>query len=139
MTAPQKERKTATLTIRGLDVTVKDQLQRQAKKNGRSMEAQARSILEDAAFPSKNNALVAYPKGDPISALHLSDQTQRRLEDQAQQRGHSVADEVRAILDRGTRPVDAGRIIYELSREYGGFDDFELPERTGSRDLPDFS
>ena len=50
-----------------------------------------------------------------------------------------MADEVRAILDRGTRPVDAGRIIYELSREYGGFDDFELPERTGSRDLPDFS
>ena len=23
--------------------------------------------------------------------------------------------------DRGTRPVDAGRLIYELSREYGGF------------------
>ena len=37
--------------------------------------------------------------------------------------------------NRGTRPVDAGRLIYELSREYGGFDNFELPERTGSRDL----
>ena len=37
---------------------------------------------------------------------------------------------------RGTRPVDAGQLIYELSREYGGFDNFEIPERTGSRDLP---
>lgn len=37
----------------------------------------------------------------------------------------------------GTCPVDAGRLIYELSRKYGGFDEFELPERTGSRDLPD--
>lgn len=139
MATPQKKQATATLTIRGLDVAIKEQLQRQAKRNGRSMEAQARSILEDAAFPMQANALVAYPKGDSISALHLSHQTRRRLEDQARQHGHSVADEARAILDRGTRPVDAGRIIYELSREYGGFDDFELPERTGSRDLPDFS
>lgn len=133
----RKERATATLTIRGLDIAVKEELQRQAKQNGRSMESQARSILQAAVFPEKQQ--VAYVKHDGLSALSLPDQTQRRLSELAQKHSRSVEDEARAILERGTRPVDAGRLIYELSREHGGFEDFELPERTGGRNLPDLS
>ena len=133
----RKDRATATLTIRGLDIAVKEQLQRQAKQNGRSMESQARSILQAAAFPGKQQ--VAYVKHGGLSALSLPDQTQRRLSELAQKHSRSVEDEARAILERGTRPVDAGRLIYELSREHGGFEDFELPERTGSRNLPGLS
>lgn len=133
----RKDRTTATLTIRGLDIAVKEQLQRQAKQNGRSMESQARSILQAAAFPGKQQ--VSYVKHGGLSALSLPDQTQRRLSELAQKHSRSVEDEARAILERGTRPVDAGRLIYELSREHGGFEDFELPERTGSRNLPGLS
>lgn len=133
----RKERTTATLTIRGLDVAVKEQIQRQAKQNGRSMESQARSILQAAACSGKQQVADAEHGG--ISALLLPDQTQRRLSELAQKHGRSVEDEARAILERGTRPVDAGRLIYELSREHGGFEGFELPVRTGSRSLPDLS
>lgn len=133
----RKDRATATLTIRGLDLAVKKQLQRQAKQNGRSMESQARSILQAAAFPEKQQ--VAYVKHGGLPALSLPDQTQRRLSELAQKHSRSVEDEARAILERGTRPVDAGRLIYELSREHGGFEDFEIPERTGGRNLPGLS
>lgn len=133
----RKDRATATLTIRGLDLAVKKQLQRQAKQNGRSMESQARSILQAAAFPEKQQ--VAYVKHGGLPALSLPDQTQRRLSELAHKHSRSVEDEARAILERGTRPVDAGRLIYELSREHGGFEDFEIPERTGGRNLPGLS
>lgn len=133
----RKDRATATLTIRGLDLAVKKQLQRQAKQNGRSMESQARGILQAAAFPEKQQ--VAYVKHGGLPALSLPDQTQRRLSELAQKHSRSVEDEARAILERGTRPVDAGRLIYELSREHGGFEDFEIPERTDSRNLPGLS
>lgn len=39
----------AALSIRNLDDDVKRRLQRRAARNGRSMEAEVRSILEDAA------------------------------------------------------------------------------------------
>ena len=133
----RKDRATATLTIRGLDLAVKKQLQRQAKQNGRSMESQARRILQAAAFPEKQQ--VAYVKHGGLPALCLPDQTQHRLSELAQKHSRSVEDEARAILERGTRPVDAGRLIYELSREHGGFEDFEIPERTGGRNLPGLS
>lgn len=39
----------ASIIVRGLDEWVKDQLAMQAKRNGRSMEAEARDILTRAA------------------------------------------------------------------------------------------
>jgi len=38
----------ATLTIRNVDATVKEQLRIRAARNGRSMEAELRQILKDA-------------------------------------------------------------------------------------------
>jgi plasmid stability protein len=43
------ERHMASIIVRGLDESVKEQLAAQAKRNGRSMEAEARDILTRAA------------------------------------------------------------------------------------------
>ncbi len=45
----------ATLTIRGLDVEVKQKLRVQAATNGRAMEAEAREILTRAVLKTKGN------------------------------------------------------------------------------------
>lgn len=42
----------ASIVVRGLDESVKKRLAAQAKRNGRSMEAEARRILEDGTKPS---------------------------------------------------------------------------------------
>ena len=42
---------TASITIRNLDARVKERLRVRAAKNGRSMEAEARSILSDTLAP----------------------------------------------------------------------------------------
>ncbi len=42
----------ATLTIRGLDDEIRDQLRVRAARHGRSMEAEARTILHDLLSPS---------------------------------------------------------------------------------------
>jgi plasmid stability protein len=49
----------ASITIRNLDDEVKKQLRKQAAKNGRSLEAEARDIL------SRNLRAAAPPKRDP--------------------------------------------------------------------------
>ncbi|NNH71644.1 Arc family DNA-binding protein [Nocardia uniformis] len=41
----------ASITIRGLDDTVKERLRRRAAAHGRSMEAEARAILSDSVRP----------------------------------------------------------------------------------------
>ncbi|MEI8386539.1 MAG: hypothetical protein WCG76_02965 [Verrucomicrobiota bacterium] len=45
----------ATLTIRGLDLEVKQKLRVQAATNGRAMEAEAREILARAVLKTKGN------------------------------------------------------------------------------------
>jgi plasmid stability protein len=45
----------ATLTIRGLDLEVKQKLRVQAAMNGRAMEAEAREILARALLKTKGN------------------------------------------------------------------------------------
>ena len=44
---------TASITIRNLDGRVKERLRVRAAQNGRSMEAEARSILSDTLAPSE--------------------------------------------------------------------------------------
>jgi plasmid stability protein len=48
----------ATLTIRGLDEHVRDQLRVQAATHGRSMEAEARAILSEAVASPVERSLV---------------------------------------------------------------------------------
>ncbi len=61
----------ATITVRGLDEQVRDALRRRARRNGRSMEAEARQILADQVradlvYP---NALIEFHEAmrrDPV-------------------------------------------------------------------------
>ncbi|OFL13484.1 hypothetical protein HMPREF2785_05415 [Corynebacterium sp. HMSC067D03] len=129
MTAPSKERKAATITVRGLNTHTKQRIQQRAKHHGRSMESEVRAILEAAAETTQ----------DPLHGLRLPAETLARLEAQAKGNARSLEDEARAVLERGTRPVDAGRLLYALSREHGGFDEIVIPERSASREIPDFS
>ena len=48
----------ATLTIRNLPDQVRDALRVRAAKNGRSMEAEVRALLEESAVESNDNELV---------------------------------------------------------------------------------
>lgn len=47
------------ITIRGLDAAVKQRLAAQAKRNGRSMEAEARRLIDEGTKPS-NLGLALY-------------------------------------------------------------------------------
>lgn len=47
----------ATLTIRGLDDETRDRLRVRAAEHGRSMEAEARSILAEAVSPEPEHGL----------------------------------------------------------------------------------
>lgn len=47
------------ITIRGLDATVKQRLAAQAKRNGRSMEAEARRLINEGTMP-RNLGLSLY-------------------------------------------------------------------------------
>lgn len=136
MSAPSKERKTATITVRGLDIGVKEEIQKAAQLHGRSMESEVRGILEAAASQALRPL---EPASDPLKQLRLSDEALSQLEVRARRNSRSVADEARAVLEHGTRPVDAARILYSLSRESGGFDELVIPERTAAREIPDFS
>jgi antitoxin FitA len=51
-----KEGAMAQILIRNLDDRVKARLQRRAKRNGRSMEAEAREILNNASLGEENPA-----------------------------------------------------------------------------------
>ena len=43
----------ATITVRGLDATLKRAIEERARENGRSMEAEVRTILEATILPSE--------------------------------------------------------------------------------------
>ncbi|MEM7303540.1 MAG: Arc family DNA-binding protein [Pseudomonadota bacterium] len=76
----------ATLTIRNLDDSVRDQLRVRAAKNGRSMEAEVREILGNAlsvSLPTPMNGESLYTAireiVDPIGGIELD--LPPRLED----------------------------------------------------------
>lgn len=67
-----------------------------------------------------------------------------RLRMQAALHSTSMEAEARNILDEGTRGRlssgdGLGTRIHQLFADVGGFDDFELPERTGTMRAVDFS
>jgi plasmid stability protein len=66
MTAPQEENM-ASLTIRNLDNTLKAQLRLRAARHGRSMEAEARTILSQTL-------------NEPVSGQNLAAAIHRRFE-----------------------------------------------------------
>lgn len=45
------EPRSFTLTIRGVDAVIKEKLKIRAERNGRSMEAEVRKIIEEAVLP----------------------------------------------------------------------------------------
>lgn len=53
---PQEEITIATLTIRNVDARVKERLRLRAAQHGRSMEAEARSILSEAVADDTDQA-----------------------------------------------------------------------------------
>ncbi len=55
----------ATITVRGLDERIKAAIEERARKNGRSMEAEARVVLEE----SVEEKPAAYGLGSRIQAL----------------------------------------------------------------------
>ena len=55
----------ATLTIRNVDVAVKERLRVRAARHGRSMEAEARSILSEAVAADRNQ-----PEPNLAEAIH---------------------------------------------------------------------
>lgn len=63
----------ADLSIRDLDDDVKHRLQRQAAEHGRSMEAEARAILEAgvASEPRKNLAVLIMEAADRVGGFGL--------------------------------------------------------------------
>ena len=63
----------STIVVRGLDESVKQQLARQAKEHGRSMEAEARDILTRAARrPHIGVALLrAAREAGGVAGLHV--------------------------------------------------------------------
>lgn len=67
----------ATITIRNLDGGVKERLRVRAAKNGRSMEAEARSILSDTlgneAAESMNLAEAIRRRVVPLGGIELED------------------------------------------------------------------
>ncbi len=76
---------TASITIRNLDGRVKERLRVRAAQNGRSMEAEARSILFDALAPSRaepvNLAEAIRRRVAPLGGLELEEQPAVVIED----------------------------------------------------------
>lgn len=61
----------ATLTVRGLDDSVKARLRKRAAAHGHSMEAEARAILRDAvAAPVETGADLAHRVQQRFAGLH---------------------------------------------------------------------
>ena len=64
----------ATITIRGLDESVKKRLQKRAAKHGRSMEAEAREILKVGLAtpePEQNLAQAIRELFEPLGGVEL--------------------------------------------------------------------
>lgn len=64
----------AALSIRNLDDDVKQRLRRRAAEHGRSMEAEARAILEEAVRPdgeSDNPFLLLYHRFQELGGVEL--------------------------------------------------------------------
>lgn len=59
-----------SIIVRGLDHAVKERLVKQAERNGRSMEAEARKIIEDGTRPH-NIALALYEATRERAAIEL--------------------------------------------------------------------
>jgi antitoxin FitA len=65
----------ATITIRGLDESVKRRLQKRAAKYGRSMEAEAREILKIGLAtpePAGNLGTAIHELFAPLGGVHLA-------------------------------------------------------------------
>lgn len=107
---------TVAITVRGLNRDIKARLQERAKDNGRSMEAEARDILEREARPA----------GIPLG--HLSERAWQHLSTEAESSGRSIEAVAVEILERAAQRRDAAAIIHELTRKYGGFE-VEPPAR----------
>lgn len=66
----------SSIIVRGLDESVKRQLAKQAKEKGRSMEAEVREILTNAARqPSILMALLDVARAAPGESLHIPSRT----------------------------------------------------------------
>lgn len=59
------------MTIRGLDATVKQRLAAQAKRNGRSMEAEARHLINEGTMP-RNLGLSLYEDSRDFGGADLN-------------------------------------------------------------------
>ena len=59
---------TASITIRNLDGRVKERLRVRAAQNGRSMEAEARSILSDTLAPTNAEAGQPSPRRSAVAS-----------------------------------------------------------------------
>lgn len=128
--------KTATLTIRGLDERIKEELQARAKAQGRSMEAEVRRILSEhvvgrsESLNSVLNDSVAVPKNF-ITISNIPPEVLHNLSDQAELSGTTLEEEALAILTRGTERLDVLQIMRDSAKEVGFMDDLEIPARTG--------
>lgn len=78
---------------------------------------------------------------EAVTVRGLDPGTKRKLRLRAAEHGHSMEEEVRAIIRNAlSRPedVDLGTAIRRRVAKYGGVD-LELPPRGPMRELPDFS
>jgi len=77
-----------------------------------------------------------------ITVRNLDEETKRRLHQRAQRSGHSMEEEVRAILRRAVRPSGKrkglGTAIHEMFKAVGGSELVPYP-RDRQRPPPDFS
>ena len=78
-----------------------------------------------------------------LTIRNLKEETKAKLRQQAAQKGHSMEEEARRILDRAVNQEAEqeekgfATFVQEIVAEYGGFD-LEIPPRSTVRPAPDF-
>lgn len=80
-----------------------------------------------------------------LTIRNLKEETKAKLRQQAAQKGHSMEEEARRILDRAVnQEIEVeergfGTFVQEIVAEVGGFNDLEIPSRSTVRPAPDFN
>lgn len=116
---------TVAITVRGLDREIKSRLQARAKSNGRSMEAEAREILERETRPAH------------LPLELLSENARSHLTELAERSGSTVEIAAVEILERASRRGDAATLMYEITRKYGGFETAPITREVETHRIPE--
>ena len=80
-----------------------------------------------------------------LTIRNLKEETKAKLRQQAAQKGHSMEEEARRILDRAVNQEAEreekgfGTFVQGIVAEVGGFNDLEIPPRSTVRPAPDFN